>query len=162
MAVLGGAAVTQEISVANPIYNGINWERIGDQGQQWFVADAPYTRPEPVYQVAEQPDLPPADAGLRLINSPTLYDGGNMFALTTQMANMSFGPHAALHPADAKRLGLAAEDSVQVRNEHGSISLAVKLEPAVKPGTVWIPASLPGVPVGALLNGGLEVVRVEK
>ena len=155
-------AVTQEITVANPIYNGMTWERIGDQGLQWSVADAPYTRALPVLQVAEQPSLPPADDGLRLINSPALYDGGNMFGLTTQMAAMSFGPHAALHPADAARLGSAAEDSVQVRNEHGSISLAVKLEPAVKPGTVWIPASLPGAPVGALLNGGLEVVRVEK
>ena len=43
-------AVTQEITVANPIYRGMTWERIGDQGQQWSVADAPYTRPEPVYQ----------------------------------------------------------------------------------------------------------------
>ena len=44
-------AVTQEITVANPLYSGMTWERIGDQGQQWFVADAPYTRPEPVYTV---------------------------------------------------------------------------------------------------------------
>jgi NADH-quinone oxidoreductase chain G len=155
-------AVTQEITKANPQYNGLTWERIGDQGQQWFVADAPFTRPEPVYTVVEQPALPPADGGLRLVSSPALYDGGNLFALTPQMANMAFGPHAALHPSDAERLGLAAEEPVQVRNEHGTISLAVKLEPAVKPGTVWIPASLPGAPVGALLNGGLEVVRVEK
>ncbi len=155
-------AVTQEITVANPLYSGMTWEHIGDQGQQWSVADAPYTRPEAVYQVAEQPELPPADGGLRLVNSPALYDGGNMFGLTTAMANMAFGTHAALHPLDVERLGLAPEDTVQVRNEHGAISLAVKIEPAVKPGTVWIPASLPGAPVGALLNGGLEVVRVEK
>ena len=37
----------------NPIYNGMTWERIGDQGQQWSVADAPYTRPEPVYQATD-------------------------------------------------------------------------------------------------------------
>ena len=91
-----------------------------------------------------------------------LYDGGELFGLTKQMAGVSFGPHAALHPDDAARLGLTAEDPVQVRNEHGTISLHVKVEAAVKPGTVWIPASLPGAPVGALLNGGLEVVRVEK
>jgi len=103
-----------------------------------------------------------SDGGLRLVSSPALYDGGNLFRLTTQMQPMSFGAHAALHPDDAARLGLQAEDAVQVRNDHGSISLAVKLEPAVKPGTVWIPASITGAPVGALLNGGLEVVRVEK
>lgn len=154
--------VTQEITVANPLYSGMTWDSIGDQGQQWSVADAPYVRPAASYQKVTQVELPEAGDGLRLINSPVLYDGGNMFILTPQMANMSFGAHAALHPADAERLGLAADDAIQVRNEHGSISLAVKLEPAVKPGTVWIPASLPGAPVGALLNGGLEVVRVEK
>ena len=66
-----------------------------------------------------------------------------MFGLTTQMAGMGFGTHAALHPLDVERLGLAPEDTVQVRNEHGSISLAVKIEPAVKPGTVWIPPAWP-------------------
>jgi predicted molibdopterin-dependent oxidoreductase YjgC len=155
-------AVTQEITTANPLYNGMSWERLGDLGQQWSVADAPYVRPEPRLQDVAQPPLPPADGGLRLVNSPALYDGGNLFVLTPQMANMAFGPHAALNPLDAERLGLAADDSVQVRNEHGTIRLAVKLEPAVKPGTVWIPASLPGAPVGALLNGGLEVVRIEQ
>jgi predicted molibdopterin-dependent oxidoreductase YjgC len=155
-------AVTQEITVANPIYNGMTWERLGDMGQQWLVADAPYTRPEPSYQSVEAPAVPPAGGGLRLVSSPALYDGGNLFRLTPQMAEMAFGAHAALNPLDAQRLGLVAEDAVQVRNEHGVISLSVKLEPAVKPGTVWIPASLPGAPVGALLNGGLEVVQVEK
>ena len=154
--------VTQEITVANPLYGGLTWERIGDQGEQWFVADAPYTRPEGKYEAVAQQALPVDSGGLRLVNSPALYDGGNMFGLTKQMAGVAFGPHAAVHPDDAARLGLAAADPVQVRNAHGTISLAVKLDPAVKPGTVWIPASLPGAPVGALLNGGLEVVRVEK
>lgn len=126
------------------------------------MADAPYTRPVGAYAAVTPAAQPVSGDGLRLVNSPALYDGGNMFGLTKQMQPMSFGPHAALHPDDAARLGLAAVDAVQVRNEHGVISLQVKLEPAVKPGTVWIPASLPGAPVGALLNGGLEVVRVEK
>jgi NADH-quinone oxidoreductase chain G len=154
--------VTQEITVANPLYSGLTWEHIGDQGQQWSVADAPYTRAEARYQAVTPPVVSGDGEGLRLVNSPALYDGGNLFRLTPQMAGMAFGLHAALHPDDAARLGLEAEDAVQVRNDHGVISLAVKLEPAVKPGTVWIPASLPGAPVGALLNGGLEVVRVEK
>jgi NADH-quinone oxidoreductase chain G len=155
-------AVTQEITKANPQYAGMTWERIGDQGQQWSLADAPYVRPEPTYTPVAQPALPPTDGGLRLVHSPALYDGGNLFMTTPQMVAMSFGLHAALNPVDAERLGLAAEDGVQVRNEHGTVRLAVKLEPAVKPGTVWIPASLQGAPVGALLNGGLEVVQVDK
>jgi len=78
------------------------------------------------------------------------------------LTDKSFGAHAGVNPADAEKLGLAEGAAIKVRNEHGAIALAVKLDANVKPGTVWIPASLAGAPVGALLNGGLEVVKIEK
>jgi hypothetical protein len=40
-----------------------------------------------------------------------------------------------------------------VRTEHGAITLAARFDTQVQPGTAWIPESLPGAPVGALLNG---------
>ena len=49
-----------------------------------------------------------------------------------------------------------------VRNSYGSISVAVKADPTVKAGAAWLAASLPGAPVGALLNGGLESVEIVK
>jgi hypothetical protein len=35
------------------------------------------------------------------------------------------------------------------------LELTVKFDVTVKPGTAWIPESLPGAPVGALLNGSI-------
>jgi NADH-quinone oxidoreductase subunit G len=155
-------AVTKEITVANPTYAGMTWANLGDQGQQWNVADHSYVLPDPAYRKAEQAPLPETDGGLRLVSGTVLYDAGNLFGLTKQMANMSFGANVGLNPADAARLGLADGDAVTVRNEHGELDLSVKTMEFVKPGTVWVPASLPGAPVGALLNGGAEVVKVEK
>jgi anaerobic selenocysteine-containing dehydrogenase len=51
---------------------------------------------------------------------------------------------------------------VKVTNRHGELRLAAKVDSQVRQGTIWIPESLPGAPVGALLNGrAVEYVRVE-
>ena len=92
-----------------------------------------------------------------------LYDGGNLFALTTQMHDMAFGATVHLNPDDAASLGVADGDAVTVRSAYGALKLAVKLDATVKPGTAWIPESLPGAPVGALLNGSaVTTVTIEK
>ena len=156
-------AVTAEIAQAAPIYNGLTWEALGDQGLQWSVADHSYVQPEMSYARAVQPDLPKADGGLTLMSGAVLYDGGNLFGLTKQMQNMAFGAEVRLNPADGAKLGAADGETVTVRSDYGALTLAVKLDATVKPGVAWIPESLPGAPVGALLNGSaIANVLIEK
>lgn len=155
-------AITKEITVANPTYAGLTWASLGDQGQQWQVMDHPYVLPDPTFRKAEQAPLPEGDGGLRLVGGTVLYDAGSLFGMTKQMASMAFGACVGVNPADAAKLALAEGDAVTVKNEHGELDLAVKLMDSIKPGTVWVPASLPGAPVGALLNGGATVVKVGK
>jgi NADH-quinone oxidoreductase chain G len=153
-------SVTAEITQANPLYTGLDWNALGDQGAQW---DANALRGAAALEKIEQPELPSAEQGLRLIGGTVLFDGGNLFRLTKQMQEMAAGATVALNPADMASLGVAAGDRVTVRNSYGSISVAVKPDPTVKAGAAWIPESLPGAPVGALLNGGAVVsVLVEK
>ncbi len=156
-------AVTAEITQAAPIYNGLTWEALGDQGLQWSVADHSYVQPEMSYARAVQPVLPKADGGLTLMSGTVLYDGGNLFGLTKQMKNMAFGAEVRLNPADGEKLGAANGESVTVRSDAGALTLTVKLDATVKPGVAWIPESLPGAPVGALLNGSaIANVLIEK
>ncbi len=150
-------SVTAEITQANPCYVGLDWNVLGDQGAQW---DAASLRSAAALEKIEQPELPNAEEGLRLIGGTVLFDGGNLFHLTKQMQGMAAGAAVALNPADVAGLGVTAGDQVTVRNRYGSISVAVKLDPTVKAGAAWIPASLPGAPVGALLNGGAESVEI--
>jgi NADH-quinone oxidoreductase subunit G len=147
-------AVTAEIAQAAPIYNGLTWEALGDQGLQWSAADHSYVRPAMSYARAVQPDLPKVENGLMLMSGTVLYDGGNLFGLTKQMKNMAFGAEVRLNPMDGEKLGAADGATVTVRSDYGALTLAVKLDAAIKPGVAWIPESLPGAPVGALLNGG--------
>ena len=143
-------AITQEIGETIPLYAGVTWEALGDQGVQY---DASAVRPRPAYRKVVQPPLPAAAAStLTLVSGTVLYDGGRLFSLTKQMVNMAFGATAALNPADAAKLGIVEGGQVVVGNKHGELTLQAKLDAQVQPGTVWIPESLPGAPVGALLN----------
>ncbi|BAL98911.1 MULTISPECIES: NADH-quinone oxidoreductase subunit NuoG [Caldilinea] len=148
-------AVTTEITQAAPIYTGLTWEALGDQGLQWSATDHPYARVEMHYASALQPKLPQSNGSLRLVSGTVLYDGGDLFRLTQHMKNMAFAAEVRLNPVDGETLGVAEGETVTVRNDHGVLELTVKFDVTVKPGTAWIPESLPGAPVGALLNGSI-------
>jgi predicted molibdopterin-dependent oxidoreductase YjgC len=152
--------VTSEITKAVPIYAGLTWDALGDQGVQW---DANAVRPQPTSQEAKQQVLASsAEYPLSLVSGTVLYDGGELFRRTTQMQNVAFPAIVGLNPADAANLGVTDGTPVKVRSAHGELVLAVKIEAQVQLGTAWIPESLPGAPVGALLNGSdVERVKVQ-
>ena len=150
--------IFSELTQAVPVYAGLSWEAIGDQGVQW---DASSVRPEPVYLTAEQATI--GGDGLALVSGTVLFDGGNLFHQTTHMRDMAFGAVVGMNPSDAANLGVAEGALVKARSSHGELTLAVKLQAQVQAGTVWIPESLPGAPVGALLNGSdVEYVKIER
>jgi NADH-quinone oxidoreductase subunit G len=151
-------AITAEITRAVPLYEGLTWEALGDQGVQW---DASRVRPQPVYRKAEQLPLPAASDGeLALVTGAVTYDGGTMFYHGATMPKLAFPTAVVLNPADAARTQIEEGAPVMVRSAHGDLRLAVKLDPQIQPGTAWIPESLPGAPVGALLNGS-DIVYVK-
>jgi NADH-quinone oxidoreductase chain G len=150
--------ITAEITRAVPQYANLTWETIGDQGVQW---DASSVHRKGEAQAAQQAPL--ATDGLALISGTVLYDGGNLFCQSERMAEMAFGATVALHPDDAARLGVETGTLLVVHNAHGELTLAARLDAQVKPGSVWIPESLPQAPVGALLNGSaVESVEIRK
>ena len=75
---------------------------------------------------------------------------------------MAHGATVTLNPADAAAYGFDAGSPVTVKSEQGDLELAVAIDAQVQTGTAWIPESLPGAPVGALLNGSYtQRVKVE-
>ncbi|MCL4861090.1 MAG: NADH-quinone oxidoreductase subunit NuoG [Caldilineaceae bacterium] len=149
--------VTAEITQAAPIYAGLTWDALGDQGVQW---DASLVRPQPVYRAAEQLPLPaPTGDQLALVTGAVTYDGGTLFYQGEVMPQLAFPAAVVLNPVDAARLQVEEGAAVTVRNANGELSVAVKLDAQVQPGAAWVPEGLPGAPVGALLNGS-DVVLV--
>lgn len=154
-------AVTSEISQAVPMYAGLTWEALGDQGLQW---DAASVRPAAEQRPVEQSALPASsDYPLSLVSGTVLFDGGNLFRRTPHLHGIAYPSVVGLNPADAQQLGVESGAEVTVASKHGKVTLAVKVDQQVQAGTAWIPESLPGAPVGALLNGSdVAFVKVEK
>ncbi|MEZ4870273.1 MAG: NADH-quinone oxidoreductase subunit NuoG [Caldilineaceae bacterium] len=153
-------AITLEITKAASIYSGLTWEALGDQGLQW---DANKVRPKGVYRAAEQRLITTDNNPYALVSGTVLFDGGNLFHLTSQMQDLSFGARVGVNPADAESLGIGDGAAVKVSNKHGELTLTAKIDGQVKQGTVWIPESLSSAPVGALLNGrAVEYVKLQK
>ncbi|NJN84203.1 MAG: molybdopterin-dependent oxidoreductase [Caldilineaceae bacterium] len=153
-------AVTDEIATVVPIYEGLTWEALGDQGLQW---DAAGVRARPAYRKVTQPDL--AESGeqeFALVTGSVLFDGGELFSRTEQMAGMARGAVISVHPVDAAKVGMNEGASVIISNGNGQLTLVVSLDETVQRGTVWIPDSLPAAPVGTLLNGReVETVQIQ-
>lgn len=148
-------AITKEISETVPLYRGMTWDALGDQGLQY---DAAGVRPQAAFRSVEQPAQPAMDdQNLALVTGTVLYDGGTLFRMTPQMHDMAFGPAALLHPDDAARLDIAEGDAVVIRSRQGELALCAQFHPTVQPGTVWIPESLAGAAVDTLRDGSVAV-----
>jgi len=160
-------SVTSEIAEIVPGYAGLTWEALGDQGIQWDAESVAAATAAPTDQVGEEEVAAGTDADgeypLTLVSGTVLYDGGTLFRLTEQMQGMAHGATVSLNPADAVDIGVEAGAPVRVLSDVGSLELTVAVDEQVQLGSAWIPESLPGAPVGALLNGGYrQRVRLER
>ncbi|MXZ21505.1 MAG: NADH-quinone oxidoreductase subunit NuoG [Caldilineaceae bacterium SB0665_bin_25] len=158
-------SVTAEIARAVPAYAGLTWEALGDQGLQWDADFAPATESSGGRPSEGLPDSAAdnAEFPLNLVTGTVLYDGGTLFSLTDQMHGMAHGATVTLNPVDAAEFGLDPGSAVTVQSEQGRLDVTVGIDVQVQTGTAWIPESLPGAPVGALLNGShTQRVKVEK
>jgi predicted molibdopterin-dependent oxidoreductase YjgC len=153
--------VTKEITRTVPMYAGLTWEALGDQGLQW---DASLARTRPSYRQAKQNlVLAEQEYPRALVSGTVLFDGGTLFYSNETLRNIAVSAVVSIHPSDAESMSLAEGTPVSVRSPYGALDLTVKVDAQVQPGTAWIPESLPGAPVGALLNGSVvQGVKIEK
>ena len=156
-------SVTAEIATAVPAYSGLTWEALGDQGSQWDANAAPAAAEQGSTRGASADGPDNSEYPLSLVTGTVLYDGGTLFGLTEEMHGIAHGAKVTLNPADAEAIGVDAGSKVSVHSEQGSLDLEAAVDAQVQTGTAWIPESLPGAPVGALLNGSnTQQVRVER
>ena len=147
------AAVLEEIGKAVPAYAGIRWETLGEQGVQWSASALlrPARRVEPVEAT---PVSAPAKGSFLLVSGPVLWDGGTLMQRgAEQVRKLTPEPFMALNPADIAAAGLAEGGAVTVSSARTSVSLTLRADASVQPGTVWIPSGLAGAPAEALGAG---------
>ena len=143
-------AVFAEIAQVAPMYAGMTWENLGEHGKQWDWQTVSVDR---VMRSYSGSSATPTDKRYpyRLIVSSLLWDGGTTFSATQALAHLA-SRSARLHPTDAADLGLTDGDLIEIRSRAGDIKLPLHIDDTIKPGTVFVPYSLPEAPVGTLFD----------
>ena len=154
-------AVLEEIGRAVPFYAALRWDALGEQGVQWSardlrsgVRDWGLSNPQ-----SPIPNIQPGS--FLLVSGPLLWDDGLFMQYAPeQVRKLTPTPFVALNPADLAAAKLTEGSKVTVGSPRGSVTLTLKADASVQPGTAWIPANLPGLPAETLGAGRGETVSV--
>jgi NADH-quinone oxidoreductase chain G len=158
--------VFREIAKLVPGYRGATWATLLPLGPQWsfepgaWLASGPGP-PSPEHRPpSAAEDRPPSAAELWLLGGNALFLPGSLAHRGTLLPKLAKAPRAFLHPAEARRRGLAEGDRVALTGPGGAIELPAALDDSVPEGAVFVPNAQAGVEVNRLGAAGGAPPRV--
>jgi len=92
---------------------------------------------------------------LRLLTAPGYFQSHTAFTGNRALRRREGAPVVVLHPADAERRGLRADDGVELFNERGAVSMRLRISDEVAPGVVLVPGQRPA---GEALSGTINLL----
>jgi len=169
----GPADVMAEIARLTPHFAGVTYERLGRRGLQWPVdaggADTPicftdrFEHPDGRARLAALPFREPGndtsdEFPLILITGRRLehYNVGTMTRRTGNLV-LRGAESLELNPADARRLGIADGDLVEVRSARGSTRVKAALSDRMQPGQAFTSFHFPEVRTNLLLGESADL-----
>jgi len=142
--------VFREIARLVPGYRGLSWASLLPLGPQWASVGTP-TVPASVQPAAPASIRPAADGeGLWLLAGGTLFLPGGIAQRGALLRRLAGPARAALHPDEARRLGVAEGEAIELSGPGGSLQVAVVLDADVPPGAVFLPYAQAGVDLNRL------------
>lgn len=167
-------ALWKEIADLTPQYHGMTWDRVSETGLQWPcpAEDHPGTKflhkdkfargkgiltPLEYKPPAEEPD---ADWPMVLSTGRMLehFHTGTMTRKTDVLDALVPTGHVEVHPADAKKLGIADGDRVKVSSRRGSIETTALVIDRVAEGSIFVPWHFAEAAANVLTNDALDPV----
>jgi formate dehydrogenase alpha subunit len=151
------AAIFDEMATLVPFLGGLSHARLDREGAlQWPcpTPDHPGTRflyadsfPLgkarfiPARQIEAAAELPDADYPFMLNTGRLLYHwhGGTLTRQVEGLLELAPRLEIALHPADARRLGVETGDVLLVTSRRGELTGYAQLTEAVRPGAIFVP-----------------------
>ncbi len=167
-------AIMEEIRTVTPSYKGISYQRLEDEGLQWpcpndehpgtqILHSAAFTRGKGLFTVNHY--LPPAEVTDK--QYPFILTTGRILQQyhTATMTRRSKGlvsrtPDAfvEINPADAKKLGIAAGDKIEISSRRGKITVNADVTPSVDKGVVFVPFHYHEAAVNRLTNAAMDPI----
>ena len=150
------AQVLAEMAQAIPAYAGVEAVRTGgyfDARYEYTVTDTLPAAPAPAKVVGT--------GDLALTTGPVLFDRDIMARHAPGVVGRAPEAYAAIHPADAERLGITDGAPIEVRGLFGALALKARVSATGAQGTVFVPEELSELAVNRLGAQPGVVVMVE-
>ncbi|HYG60749.1 MAG TPA: molybdopterin-dependent oxidoreductase, partial [Symbiobacteriaceae bacterium] len=170
----GPEAVMAEIASCMPIYGGIRYDRLGEQGLQWPcpTPDHPgtpilhrerFTRGAGRFTAIDfrpSAELPDAEYPFIFTTGRSLfhYHGGSMTRRARPLAEHMPTAYAEMEPATAAAMGIADGDTVQITSRRGQVLVTAKLVEGTGPRVVFMPFHFREAAANVLTNTALDPV----
>ena len=167
------AEVMDEIAQLTPIYGGVSYERLEQEGfLHWPVPTAdhpgtPYLHKEKfsrglgrfhAIEFKEAAELPDEEYPFLLTTGRLMFHWhtGTMTRRSVSLHQEVPEAYIEIHPDDAAAVGLNGASRVRVSSRRGEIELAPRLTPHIKPGVVFIPFHFAEAAANALTHAALD------
>jgi NADH-quinone oxidoreductase subunit G len=147
LGVLGSAEVTALIAERVPIYTGLTLDAIGGLGVRWQEHEGAAALPGE--QLSQEPlaEPPGAAEGLRMARVPSLWTGPEI-EHSPSLRFLAVDGRAELSVEDARALGLATGDEVELSSGGARITATAAVRTGVPQGSVFVSgATVPDGPV---------------
>jgi predicted molibdopterin-dependent oxidoreductase YjgC len=165
--------VMDEIARVTPIYGGISYDRLEEEGfLQWPVLAAdhpgtPYLHKGQfsrglghfhAIKFKEAVELPDEEYPLILTTGRLMFHWhtGSLTRRSEKLEQEVPEAYVEMHPDDAASIGLNGAKRARVASRRGEIELGVRVTPRIRPGVVFIPFHFAEAAANALTNAALD------
>ncbi len=175
-------AVHQELERAAPIYQGVLAESRAGRAAFWpllGVEGVTDTLPHgiglpggkarlPIPEPGPEPGVPPRKGYPYILMQGQIHTrlaSGVRASHSPRLQRLEPRPWLGVSPADCRRLKLKQGDRVRVRSAQGGLELAVRPQPGLPRGVLFVPAGYPGAGLdrlGRWEDGGKNLVPAAK
>ncbi|MBI3991029.1 MAG: molybdopterin-dependent oxidoreductase, partial [Candidatus Omnitrophica bacterium] len=166
--------VLDEMASLTPMYKGVSFKRIEENGLQWPVPDKNHPGTPVVHlnkfirglgKFIPVKHKPPAEVPDE--EYPFILSTGRMLfhyntgTMTTRVPNLlrEFPRNfVQINPVDAKMLGVRRQAKVRVVTRRGELEVVAEVTEKIKPGVLWMPFHFSKEPTNLLTNNAFDPV----
>ena len=166
--------VFAEIASLTPLYAGVDYERIRENGIQWpcrtkedpgtaFLHKGAFTKGlGSLKPIAYKPpaELPDAEFPLVLMTGrdPFHYHTGTMTRRSRRLTDQLNSCYVQINPADARSMGIRSGDMARIESRRGAIEAEARVTKTVPEGAVFVPFHFAEAAANVLTNPALDPV----
>ena len=164
----------EEMAALTPLYAGVSFERLEENGLQWPVPEKNHPGTPVVHlgkfrrglgkfiPVKHQPPAETPDKEYPFILSTGRmlfhYNTGTMTKRVTNLLREFPRNFVQINPADAQNLAIKPRQKVRVKTRRGELEVTAEVTDKVKAGVVWMPFHFSDEPTNVLTNSAYDPV----